>query len=399
MVGESGTNYGVNRFPSAEPQNLIYPYLSGRKTAAYAEAVNLAAVTTVGADLRHIPAKLARLANPDFPAHEAYRAACQRILGFVVTAIPSPNGQKAGIYVDATRTIPLEAMGEGVGNVVGLLVDLAVADGKLFLLEEPENDIHPSALKALLDLVVERSERNQFMVSTHSNIALRHLGGTAESTIHYVESETSRPPTASCHRVAPDPQARLAALADLGYELFDFDLWDGWLILEESSAERIIRDYLIPWFAPRLGRVRTVAAGGSSKTGPTFDDFNRLFRFTHLEAAYRGRAWVIVDGDAAGQAVVADLRQRYADSWPPESFDTWDQNNFEAYYPPRFQAAAASALDLPRAEKREAKRQLLEQVRIWADGAPQDARVEFEESAASVIGRLRSIESALFPDQ
>ncbi|MFL5895872.1 MAG: AAA family ATPase, partial [Thermoleophilaceae bacterium] len=82
LVGESQTNYGLNRFPAAEPGNLIYPYLSGRKTAAYAEAVNLQAVTSVGADLRHIPAKLARLANPDFPAHEAYRDACQRILGF-----------------------------------------------------------------------------------------------------------------------------------------------------------------------------------------------------------------------------------------------------------------------------------------------------------------------------
>ena len=41
-------------------------------------------------------------------------------------------------------------MGEGVANIVGLLVDLCLAENKLFLIEEPENDIHPKALKGLL---------------------------------------------------------------------------------------------------------------------------------------------------------------------------------------------------------------------------------------------------------
>jgi hypothetical protein len=71
--------------------------------------------------------------------------------------------------------------------------------------------------------------------------------------------------TSTIKDLGTDPAARVAALSDLGYELYDFNLFDGWLILEESSAERIIRDYLIPWFVPRLTRVRTIAAGGASK--------------------------------------------------------------------------------------------------------------------------------------
>lgn len=50
---------------------------------------------------------------------------------------------------------------------------------------------------------------------------------------------------------------------------------------------------------------------------PTFEDFRRLFLFAHLEPQYRGRAWVIVDGDDVGQEVVDALRGKYQ-TWPAE---------------------------------------------------------------------------------
>jgi hypothetical protein len=393
-------NNSVGQFPASEPDHFIYPFLSGRKTAGYEETVNATATASVGVDLRHLPAKLARLANPDFPAHERYRAACERTLGFVVTAIPSPSGMRAGVYVPSGETIPLEAMGEGVANIVGMVVDLSLAEQKLFLVEEPENDIHPKALKALLELVVERSEENQFVVSTHSNIVARYLGSTDKSTLYYVDAELTAPPTARCRRLGGDPAERIAVLSDLGYELYDFDLWDGWLILEESSAERIIRDYLIPWFAPKLRRIRTVASGGSQGAEPTFDDFHRLFRFTHLEARYRNRAWVIVDGDAQGKAISASLRERYgAGGWDPDHFRTWSEKDFERFYPAQFADEVEAALaTADKREKREAKRALLEKVRAWCDENPEDAREAFAESAPEVVTTLQEIEGKLFSD-
>ena len=42
------------------------------------------------------------------------------------------------------------------------------------------------------------------------------------------------------------PEERFAALESLGYELIDAEIWDGWLLLEEASAEQIIRELLIP---------------------------------------------------------------------------------------------------------------------------------------------------------
>lgn len=386
---------GVNRFPNSEPSNFIYPFFSGRKTAAYDQTVNQGTTLAVGADLRHLPAKLARLSNPDFPSHEQYRAACEAVLGFVITAIPAPAGQQAGIYVGSGgASIPMEAMGEGVANVIGLLVDLTLADRKLFLVEEPENDIHPQALKALLDIVIESSARNQFVVSTHSHIVVRQLGGTTGAKVFYVRAE-GLPPTATVQTLETTGE-RIEVLSDLGYELWDFDLWEGWIILEESSAERIVRDYLVQWFAPRLSRARTLAAGGQSAVSPTFDDFNRLFRFTHLEERYRNRAWVLVDGDEEGRRIVDDLRQRYT-TWHPRQFRALSEGDFERYYPDRFADQVATALSQTGQVKREAKRALLAGVREFCDAEPEAARDEFADSATEVIRVLGEIEHELYP--
>src|SRR5206468_1389449 len=96
-----------------------------------------------------------------------------------------------------------------------------------------------------------------------------------ESTVHRVSLEwENRVPLSVVTPVGDAPAERRAVLEELGYELIDWDLWEGWLFLEESSAERIIREYLIPWFVSELGgRVRTISAGGVYRVAPRFDDF------------------------------------------------------------------------------------------------------------------------------
>jgi hypothetical protein len=101
-------------------------------------------------------------------------------------------------------------------------------------------------------------------------------------------------------------------MRSLGYELSDFELYSAWLILEESSAEVIIRQFLLKWFAPKLvGRLQTIAGGGASDIGPRFLEFARMFTFIHRAHAFRGMAWVICDGDDAGIKTVQQLREKY----------------------------------------------------------------------------------------
>lgn len=387
----------VEPIENLDPHHFIVPYLSRRKASYYQEDVKQEHALRVNTDMQYLAAKLSRLANPGFPEYERYSNTCKAILGFVVTAIPSTNGQRPGVYLPDRQTIPIDQMGEGVPNVVALLADLALSKGKLFLIEEPENDLHPQALKALLDLIIESAQWNQFVISTHSNIVVRYLASLENSKLFSVTSEAGRlPPVASIREVEPTVEARLEVLRDLGYSFSDFDLWDGWLILEESSAERIIRDYLIPWFAPKLSRIRTIATGGVDEVEPTFADYNRLVRFTHLEEAYRNSVWVRVDGDHAGSRILNKLKEKYP-SWGDDGFKCFSKEQFEYYYPAEFQERAKDVLSITDKQKRrENKRILLNDVRAWLDADKERGIKALEESAIDVILELRDIEKKLF---
>ena len=392
---------GFGQLPAQEPDHFIVPYFSRRKATGYSEDVRLGNAIAVDPTFTNLAARLARLGNPDFPVHARYSEACKEILGFVVTAIPSANGQMPGVYVSRDHAIPVQAMGEGVPNIVGLLVDLALAEGKLLLIEEVENDLHPKALKALLRLIIDSAENDgsQFVVSTHSNIVVRYLASTENSKLFYIRTEgQALPPRSTVTEVRPDPYERIAVLRDLGYDLNDFNLWDGWIFLEESSAERIIRDHLITWFAPQLAqRVRTMSTGGNAGIEPSFDDFHRLVRFTHLDPMYRNRAWVLVDGDEQGLQIVSRLREKYGPTWDETRFRVFSEANFEAYYPSRFTETRDAALaETNKLARREKKRQLLDDVRTWIAENPEEAMAEFAESAAEVITVLREIGDALF---
>jgi hypothetical protein len=117
---------GDFRLPNEEPNHFIVPILSKRKVVSYIEDTREKNVMSISSDMSNLAAKLIRLANPYFPAFEQYANACKDILGFVVTHIPSSNGQRPGIYLPNRETIAIDQMGEGVPNIVHLLVNLAV---------------------------------------------------------------------------------------------------------------------------------------------------------------------------------------------------------------------------------------------------------------------------------
>jgi AAA15 family ATPase/GTPase len=90
-----------------EPNNFIYPFLSKRKAVGYAEQVNKANANMVAANLTNIVSKIDRIANPQHPGFEAYKNACEGILGFFVSTFPSATGKQAGIVVNYFDSIPL----------------------------------------------------------------------------------------------------------------------------------------------------------------------------------------------------------------------------------------------------------------------------------------------------
>ncbi|MBD2742342.1 AAA family ATPase [Coleofasciculus sp. FACHB-1120] len=385
--------------PNQEPENFIYPYLSRRKVATYEEMVNLNSTSSVRGNFSNLYAKIDRLSNPEMPANKQYVQACREILGFQITAIPSEQGKKAAYVVSNFESIPLEAMGEGIANLVGLIVDLCIANNQLFLIEEPENDVHPKALKKLLKLIAEKAETNQFIITTHSNIVVKYLGSQSESKLFRVTMEfEDRLPTSEIEEVGDSSEARLHVLEELGYELFDFDIWSAWLILEESTAEKIIREFLIPWFTPELkDRIRTFSARSVNEVETKFEDFNKLFVFLHLQPIYKNLAWVIIDGGDEEKKVIERLKRTYTSSgWGEDHFLQFSKHDFERYYPQKFQSKIDSVLQMPNSKSRQGcKKALLHEVEAWIKENPELAKTAFKESASEVVQMLHQIESAL----
>ena len=383
-----------------EPGNIFYPYFSKRKTVAFQEMINSSVVNNVTGTLENLYAKIDRLSSPQIPDHKKFLLACNSILGFEVGTTASPNGKKGAYIVDTHLSIDLLNMGEGVSNVLGLVVDLCVAKNQIFLIEEPENDIHPKALKALLDLVLETSASNQFFITTHSNIVLKHLGSLESTKVFHTKLiiGNDRMPTATVKEVPATPEARMCVLEDLGYENSDFEHWAGWLILEESSAEKIIRKYLIPWFAPKLeNKLRTVSAKGESDVKTRFDDFNRLFTFLHLAPTYKNKAWVVIDAGEKEATVIKSLKTTYSGSgWDENQFKQFSQHDFESFYPAESQEDVTPILAIQdKQKKRAAKKELLAKVEAWIAEDEARAKEAFKTSAAEVIAILKEIASAL----
>jgi hypothetical protein len=382
-----------------EPKNFIYPYLSKRKVVSYNEIINLQFASSITGDFTNLYAKIDVLSNPTLPENQQYVQACSDILGFQITTTPSPNGKKAAYVISKSQNIPLDAMGEGIVNLVGLIVDLCVAENKLFLIEEPENDVHPKALKKLLKLIAEKSENNQFIVTTHSNIVVKYLGAQLDSRLFRVTMDfEDKIPTSNIEVVDNSPEARLRVLEELGYDFFDVDIWSAWLILEESTAEKIIRDYLIPWFTPDLkGRMRTFSARSLSEVENKFEAFNNLFVFLHLQPIYKNKAWVVLDGGEEEKKVIDKLKVHYTLSgWQEDNFLQFTQHDFEQYYPQKFQDQVDSILQMPNnLSRQECKKNLLAKVETWIKEDDERAKTAFQESASEVIQILQRIESTL----
>lgn len=380
------------QFINERPYHQIVPFVARRKAVNFAETVSLSAISQMNGTFANLYARIDLIAASGHPSNADFQTAVRDIVGLDITTRPSPSGKEAGFYLDREHFITLQRMGDGVSEMVALIVEMCLEEGKVFVLEEPETNLHPKGLKALLGMVRQSSTKNQFIIATHSNVVVRELA-TDESTkvfrVSKAGKERNAPSTVT--EVPRTATAHMDLLRELGYEFADFDFHDGWLFLEESSAESIIRSVLIPFFAPELrGRLRTFSAGGVTNVEPSVAEFKRLITFVHLEPVYRGRLWVRVDGDEKGEQAIASLLKTF-DHLDANSAATFNERDFERYYPARFTERVEAVLTLSGGAKRSAKAELLQEVLAWSIASGGEARDEWASSAAEPIELLKQI--------
>lgn len=385
-------------FSHSPPNNLYHLFLSRRKAEGYQPAVNLEAQNTVRSTIAFLAAKVDRLTAGAHGPRRRYEEYLDRVLGFQMATKAISDGKSAGMYVGPNEDfVRIDYMGEGTSNIAAILADLVVAKDKVFLIEELENDIHPGALKPLLEIIGECAEHNQFIISTHSHIVLSRLGAMDEARVFNLSLDRSKEvPTSVIKTLGASPGDRLAVMNDLGYDQVDSGHWDGVLVLEESSAETVIREILIPHFAPKLGgRLRTISASGLSRVELTYDALHYTYLYLHLSPIYQNKSWIRIDEGKASGEIIAKLKTKYGVG-SDTKFMMYQKPDFELYYPEPFQAEVVTALaNRDKGSKREAKKALLLKVVDWALANPSLAKAEFEKSAIEVITDLQSIERQL----
>jgi hypothetical protein len=256
----------------------------------------------------------------------------------------------------------------------------------VLLLEEPENDLHPEALRELLSIILESVDEHgyQVVVSTHSDLVLRTLGSASGAVVYQTSlsySETGLPTTTYTH--LDSAIDRRQALADLGY---DVSHPVGWLIFEESSAETFFLRILIPHFAPELAGFRTLAASGTGNVPRLVEDLRRFMLFVQKsDEEPTPRAWVVVDGDESGKKAVAKLTETFR-KWPEDRFIALHEAAIESTT--RSASATASRPSRPRTPtrpdwqvQRNMKGSLVEEICTWFNG-PEGQRAEVEETGS-----------------
>lgn len=401
LVSDGGNYHDL---PVNEPQNIIYPFTSNRKATKLEEAVNLSTTASITGDLRYIYSRVEKLCNRFESGHDLYYEIIKNFFGYNISTIKTASGSKAGYKINDDKFIPVTLMGQGVLHILGFISSLAVAENKIFIIEEPENDLHPDAIKTLLKLIKLKSKTNQFFISTHSNIVLKELGTEDSTKIFQVKMEIdskSNVPISRVVKIGKTTSEKMEILKDLGYEFQDFELWHAWLFLEEASAERIIREYLIKWFAPNLtGKLKTFSARSKDEVIPKFDNFNSLFVFLHLEPTYKNMAWVVIDEGEEEKEIIDKMKKVYVEKndWEDTRFRQFSKHNFEEYYPTEFKSAEEIQAVLKienKQQRRETKKELLNQLIEWIKVDEERAKKAFETSAKEVIDILKEIEKEI----
>lgn len=388
----------INIIENKRKSSIFVRYLTKRKVSEYNENVNLSNFDNMSDNLSLLPTLLSEVTNPSHPSSSFYRQASESILGFVVGNILTEDGQKPGVRFDGGRQISINEMGAGVANIAAFLAELSIANNKVFIIEELENDLYPEALKKILDLIIEKSDNNQFIISTHSNVALTHLSSSGVANIFEFSLDGgARIPTTILEEITNDADKRKKALSNLGYFLSDFNLFDGWIIFEESSMEEIVRDYLIEWFCPSLrGKIRTVSAGGADNTEKHFGELHRMYLYIHLQPIYKGCAWVILDGDEKGKKVRDKLVGKFTE-YSNDSFICLQKDILEMYYPDQVDFNRSLFDSKNKNDKDDYKKECLHRFKELARTHEDDIKRSSEESFSEIISLLHRIESNIRP--
>jgi hypothetical protein len=193
-------------------------------------------------------ARLNRLQHPRAD-RQADKALFRQIQDFVRVVLSNPTAQieiphdldTINVELDG-KTLPIEALGTGIHEVIILAAAATVLSGAVVCMEEPEMHLHPLLQKKLMRYIQARTD-NQYFITTHS-AALMDTPGAEVYHLDMRDGQTR------VERVSSDSH-RSQICAALGYHPSDL-LQSNCVIWVEGPSDRIYIEWWISGFDPRL---------------------------------------------------------------------------------------------------------------------------------------------------
>lgn len=401
VIGGHGVSYDQNMigaFSSSKEESRVLALWSNRKLPVYDIDANLAKASLVNGTLSNLNVFVDSVLSQGDIKSQRFQECVRDILNIEVKCDHVESGRAVGEKLGNGQMIRLESLGDGVPHLLWLIGALTTMENRIFVIEEMENDLHPRALKKLCDLIVKASENNQFFISTHSNIVIRHLAEPSTKVFKVSKDIVEGLPTTSV-LVAESFEERMDLLQELGYSHADYYLHQAYLILEESSMERLIRQFLIPWFAPNLiGKLQTIAADGVADVEPRFREFRRLFTFLYKADIYRNNTWVVTDGDQIGRETIITMRAKFGADFNVARFHHWKLDGMEEYLPGNFKERGRAIKLQPEKLRWNLKKELYRELFDWIMANEDEAMEVLKGTADEILEYLSGISTALNPD-
>ena len=143
-------------------------------------SVGIAGRSELAADASNLAVVLRRILD-DTGTHRRFRLLVQAVLPFVEDVAVEPFSDKSLLmmlresYAPET-SLPATFISDGTINVIALIVALYFEEHSVVMIEEPERNIHPHLISHVVEMLKDKAEKKQILVTTHNPEVVEHAG-------------------------------------------------------------------------------------------------------------------------------------------------------------------------------------------------------------------------------